>query len=324
MHRPGVRKLTEEEERRVEKIGGGFEVLISRLNASLRSYAKEESKRIRATIQHLALSVEKLKHASMCNPKDQLLQERLRKKEVQLKEYHASRRERAHLMAGMAKELVGEVPSPHLSAMIKVRKVKTQIAELAVPGGSVTEPKQILEAASAFYRGLFGADKRTVVSDWILAAGRRLWFSDTEGLREEWTEDEVKSALREMACNKTLGKDGLLKELFEQNWDVLGKHLMELVKDFTATATLPTSVKNAVTILLHKKGAKEQLENYRPITLLNFSYKVLARVLASRIKKVLHKVIPPEQFGFIPGRCASDAVGLMADVIDVAKNGNED
>ncbi|CAI7790939.1 unnamed protein product [Closterium sp. NIES-53] len=66
------------------------------------------------------------------------------------------------------------------------------------------------------------------------------------------------------------------------------------------------------------------LNNYRPITLLNFTYKVLTRVMADRMKSVLHLVISPEQYGFIPGRRLSDAVAMVADIIDTAKNHNED
>ncbi|CAI7880494.1 unnamed protein product, partial [Closterium sp. NIES-54] len=303
--------------------GGGFTTLISRLNASLWTYAREESKRIRATIAHLPSAVATLKQESMRNPKDQMLRELLRKREQQLKEYHACRRERMHTMAGVELALMGEVPSPHLSARIKTRKTRTQIAEVAVSGGVVSEPKQILEAASCYFRNLLGEDKRTTVADWVPSTGKKLMYSEADDLQGDWTEKEVRQALREMASNKTPGKDRLPKEVFELHWDVLGKHVMALVRDFTSSS-LPTSVKDAVTILLHKKGAKEQLENYRSITLLNISYKVLVRVLASRIKRILHRVISREQFCFIPGRRMSDAVGLVADVIDAAKNGKED
>ncbi|CAI6001531.1 unnamed protein product [Closterium sp. NIES-65] len=237
-----------------------------------------------------------------------MLREKLRKHEQQLKEYFGGRRERMSIMAGLELALSGEVPSPHLSARIKTRKSRTQIAEVAVPGGVVSGPKQILKAASDYFRSLFGEDKRNAISDWVPAAGKKLMYSDIEMLQEEWTEKEVRTALHEMASNKTPGKDGLPKEVFELHWDKLGKHVMELVREFSQSSSLPTSVKDAVTILLHKKGAKEQLENYRPITLLNISYKLLARVLASRIKKVLHRVISREQFGFIPGRRISDAM----------------
>ncbi|CAI5484392.1 unnamed protein product [Closterium sp. Yama58-4] len=73
-----------------------------------------------------------------------------------------------------------------------------------------------------------------------------------------------------------------------------------------------------------QKGDKDQLNNYRPITLLNFTYKVLARVLADRMKKFLGRVISPEQYGFLPGRRLTDAVGLVADIIDTARRDNED
>ncbi|CAI5974882.1 unnamed protein product [Closterium sp. NIES-65] len=91
-----------------------------------------------------------------------------------------------------------------------------------------------------------------------------------------------------------------------------------------ASASLPASTKEAVTILLHKKGDKGQISNYQPITLLNFTYQVLAKVVADRMKKVLHRVISKEQYGFIPGRRLSDAVSLVADIIDAANKGDKD
>ncbi|CAI5992297.1 unnamed protein product [Closterium sp. NIES-65] len=91
-----------------------------------------------------------------------------------------------------------------------------------------------------------------------------------------------------------------------------------------ASSSLPDEIKEAVTISLHKKGEKDQLNNYRPITLLNFTYKVLAPVIADRMKTVLHQVISPEQYGFLPGRRLSDAVSLVADIIEAARNGSKD
>ncbi|CAI5977237.1 unnamed protein product [Closterium sp. NIES-65] len=127
-----------------------------------------------------------------------------------------------------------------------------------------------------------------------------------------------------MAKNKSPDGDGLPKELFEAHWDLLGESFMALVRSFDASATLPSATKEAVTIVLHKKGEKDELNNYRPITLLNFTYKVIARVVLDWMKLVLHLVISPEQYGFIAGRRLSDAVALVADVIDAAKNGAED
>ncbi|CAI7914464.1 unnamed protein product [Closterium sp. NIES-54] len=142
------------------------------------------------------------------------------------------------------------------------------------------------------------------------------------GRGADWSEKEVKHAFR--SKDKALGRDGQPKDLFEEHWDVFGKHFVKLVEGFSDTVSLPTSTKDAVTILLHKKRGQDQLENYRPIMLLSFTYKVLARVVADKMKKVLEEVISPEQYGFLPGRRLSDAVGLFSNIIEAAKNKDED
>ena len=50
------------------------------------------------------------------------------------------------------------------------------------------------------------------------------------------------------------------------------------------------------------------LSNYRPITLLNTDYRVLARVLAARFGALLGEVVGPEQSAFLPGRHIGDNV----------------
>ncbi|CAI5979728.1 unnamed protein product [Closterium sp. NIES-65] len=151
---------------------------------------------------------------------------------------------------------------------------------------------------------------------WKPLAGRKLDAEAAAELAADWSEVEVKQAIKALADGKSPGKDGLPKELFEKHWDVLGKEFLRMAQSFAASASIPTSIKEAVTILLHKKGEKENLDTYRPITLLNFTYKVLAWVVANRMKPHLHKVISAEQYGFIPGRRISDAIGVVADVID--------
>ncbi|CAI5473374.1 unnamed protein product [Closterium sp. Yama58-4] len=272
----------------------------------------------------LQQAVADLKQAWLGDPSCVRLKDLLSERELQLRSYQQSRQERLHVMAGMKEATLGEVASPFLSARIKGRKERTQITELNVGGTMVSDNKGILGAASQYYRQLFGTDRQTVLSEWEPSADRRLSSAAAESLSAKWSEEEVKSAFQSMTNNKALGRDGLPKELFEAHWDILGKHFMSLVKSFSDTASLPASTKDAVTILLHKKGGRDQLENYRPIALLSFTYKVIARVVADRMKTVLSEVVSPEQFGFLPGKRLSDAVGLVADIIEAAKNKDKD
>ena len=70
-------------------------------------------------------------------------------------------------------------------------------------------------------------------------------------------------------------------------------------------------------MLLPKKGGAEDLEDFRPISLLGGLYKLLAKVLANRLKKVIGKVVSPDQNVFVMGRQILD-VSLIANEVIAA------
>ncbi|GJP46547.1 hypothetical protein CLOM_g5819 [Closterium sp. NIES-68] len=123
---------------------------------------------------------------------------------------------------------------------------------------------------------------------------------------------------------KSPGQDGLSKELFESHWDLLVGNVMDFIRSFEITTELSQPTKTAVTVPLYKKGQTQCLPNYRPISLLNTVYKVIAKVLANRTRPVIHKVISDEQYGFISERRLADAVATVADVIVAENRGKED
>ena len=71
--------------------------------------------------------------------------------------------------------------------------------------------------------------------------------------------------------------------------------------------------------LLYKKGDPENMENWRPISLLNIDYKILARVLAQRLQKVLPKIISMDQQGYIKNRYIGYNIRQIQDIIDCTK-----
>ena len=66
---------------------------------------------------------------------------------------------------------------------------------------------------------------------------------------------------------------------------------------------------------MYKKGDRLTLANWRPITLLNSDYKIIAAVLARRLQKVIKHIIDPNQTGYIKGRLAAHNVRLTKDII---------
>ena len=85
----------------------------------------------------------------------------------------------------------------------------------------------------------------------------------------------------------------------------------------------PSQYKGVLT-LLHKSGEREDIRNWRPLTLLNSDYKIIAKILAERLKVVLPKLIHSEQKGFVKGRNVSEANRLIQDVIENTDREDDD
>ena len=77
------------------------------------------------------------------------------------------------------------------------------------------------------------------------------------------------------------------------------------------------SHRNGVITLLPKEG-KDPLfvKNYRPISLLNVDYKLIAKVMSNRLKKIINSLINPDQQGFLPGRNISANIRIIIDLIE--------
>ena len=76
--------------------------------------------------------------------------------------------------------------------------------------------------------------------------------------------------------------------------------------------------------LIYKKGERENLKNWRPLTLLNVDYKIIAKCFALRFKPLLPSLINSNQKGYVNGRYINEANRLIQDIITYADTENMD
>ena len=81
--------------------------------------------------------------------------------------------------------------------------------------------------------------------------------------------------------------------------------------------------KQSIITLLPKSGKDTtNLDNWRPISLLNVDYKIATKSIANRIKPVLTSIISPAQTGFIKGRYIGENIRLLFEALDNIENEN--
>ena len=135
---------------------------------------------------------------------------------------------------------------------------------------------------------------------------------------------EVGLALMKMKNNKSPGSDGFPTEFFKFFWSDLKLLYFRMVLDSLGNGVLPMTLREGILALLPKPNKpRDQISSYRPITLLNCTYKILSGVIANRLKTVIASAIGSEQTGFVKGRFAGDNTRLTYDLLHYLKEKNE-
>jgi hypothetical protein len=118
-----------------------------------------------------------------------------------------------------------------------------------------------------------------------------------------------------MEHNKSSGPDGFPVEFYQVFWEVIKGDLMALFHEFHHGA-LPLYNLNFGTIILVSKSAEAlNIQQYRPICLLNVSLKIFTKVLTNRLTSMAHRVVQPTQMAFLPVRNIMEGVIILHEII---------
>lgn len=211
-----------------------------------------------------------------------------------------------------------ERPSPGFTAAIRPPVESRWIGELRAPGGGVVGPGkqqadvmiEHLAAISAQREG--DPQVMTDVLNCMEVAGTKCDDSDRLVLgKEEVSVEEILKALKRQKPGKSPGLDGLPMELYRKEKELFAPILSKVFTALGRSGEAPEGFLDGVVSSLYKDGDPADPSNYRPITLLNTDYRILAKVLANRLLPVLGRIISPEQSAFLKGRRIGDNIMLL-------------
>ena len=133
-------------------------------------------------------------------------------------------------------------------------------------------------------------------------------------------ESMVLAALKALEVGKATGSDEIPAKLLKETAAVIAPSLCKIFNKSLQLGSLSSDWKLANVVPVHKKGAKDHVEYYRPISLLPTVSKVFELCVLNSIKDNLYQVISPKQYGFCTGRScvtnlleALDPIGSLLD-----------
>jgi hypothetical protein len=89
-------------------------------------------------------------------------------------------------------------------------------------------------------------------------------------------------------------------EFFTKFWELVGGEYSIMVQQSNERGAFPRGINKGLIAFLYKGGAKDEIGNYCPITLLNVTYKIMAKALQRRLQPFCSEVINAEQIAFLP------------------------
>ena len=204
----------------------------------------------------------------------------------------------------------GERPSPAVTAVVHPPRAVSSVPALRDPGGRlVTAPEQLPRLVADYWSAICRAPAVSPVArDAVLAAVRERAqpmtadWADAVG-HPQITAAEVAKALKATPSGKSPGWDGVPADLYRALRDRLAPVLADVFTAIGTSGRLPVGfLDGVITVLYKNRGDRTQAGSYRPITLLCTDYRLLTKVLATRLGPALATVVGLEQSAFLPGR----------------------
>ena len=261
------------------------------------------------------------------NPDDENLQEKLKinKQKYEIISIHKARGAQVRSRIKYIEE--GERNTKYFLGIEKTKGSQNTIQELKQDNESITDPEDVLSKIKVFYQNLYSKDNH--INEGIDNMENFLnnisfpILNDEEkvSLEDNITLEDLGIALTKLNNDSAPGSDGLTTDFYKVFWNKIKLPLFDSFKYALETGELSISQRRGIITLLHKGGEldKNNLSNWRPITLLNTDYKILSKIIALKLQSVMNKIINPLQKGFIKGRNISEIIRLIDDSILIAR-----
>jgi hypothetical protein len=164
---------------------------------------------------------------------------------------------------------------------------------------------------------LFGASAPSNISlvDDMVQDIPQISTAENEILTARFSEEEVYEAISQMELNKAPGPDGFSAEVYQIFWEVIKKDLMALFTQFSKGEFPLDKLNFGVITLLPKKKDAVQIQQYRPICLLNVCFNFFTKAGTNRITGIAPRILKPTQPAFMPGRNILEGVVIFHETI---------
>ncbi|GAU41056.1 hypothetical protein TSUD_374110 [Trifolium subterraneum] len=211
----------------------------------------------------------------------------------------------------------GDANSKYFHSVIASRRRGNAISSIQVDGVTTEGVQHIRQAVFTHFASHFkaiGVDRPRVDN----LQFKTLTPQEGGSLTKPFLLEEVKTEVWDCDSYKSPGPDGINFGFIKDFWPELQADIMRFNAEFHRNGKLTKGLNSTFIALIPKVDSPQLLNDFRPISLVGSLYKILAKVLANRLRLVMGSVISESQTAFVKDRQILDGILIANEVVDEA------
>ena len=217
----------------------------------------------------------------------------------------------------------GEKNTKYFLNLEKTKASTKLFPSLQIENRTLTDQLDILNAQKEYFESIYNTQHEAVSEDNIDAFLQNCTVPQLSSQQKEDCEGlitipEATLALKTLKNGSSPGLDGLSTEFVKMFWLKLKNIVVDSLNYAFTHGSLSHTQRSAAITLIHKGKdlPKSNLKNWRPISITNADYKLLAKCLAARLGKVISTIVSEDQVGYIKGRNIANLIRNIDDVTE--------
>ncbi|XP_026442693.1 uncharacterized protein LOC113342339 [Papaver somniferum] len=192
--------------------------------------------------------------------------------------------------------LEGSSNTSFFHSNINIRRSANTISELVTEDGvTISEPIQLRDHVVSYYESKFNGVELPIEDNLFDYEHESISMTDKQMLDVIPSLDEIKSAVFDLGADSAPGPDGFSRCFYRHCWDIIQQDLHSAIVYAWTSKSIPKGSNSSLIILIAKIRGADSLRKYRPIGLSNFFFKIFTKILATRLGRVLDKLVSEEQ-----------------------------
>lgn len=177
----------------------------------------------------------------------------------------------------------GDANSKFFHSVLAARRRMNSLSSILVDGVMVEGVQPVRQAVFTHFKNHFLNPRLERPSVGHLQF-RKISLLERGGLVKPFSEDEIKAAVWDCDSFKSPGPDGINLGFFKSFWPEMKTELVRFVTEFHRNGKLTKGINSTFIALIPKVASPQSLNEFRPISLVGSLYKILAKILANRLR----------------------------------------